>query len=176
MSRRGFTLIEVSVALVVGGMALSAAAALLNALSSRAEQIRSAGAQVDRDANAERLLRTLLANLRASGDSTLTVSGDSGSVMLQAWCETVEGWLRPCGAHLTVERDSSSVAFRLELTQADAENISMVFRRGARAPAGLRYLGDVARGGTWVSRWTEVVAPSAILIFAGADTLMLLTW
>jgi prepilin-type N-terminal cleavage/methylation domain-containing protein len=176
MSRRGFTLIEVTVALVIGGMALSAAAALLSGLSSRAEQIRSAGARVDRDANAERLLRNLLANLRASGDSTLTVRGDSGSVTLQAWCATVEGWLRPCRARLGLERDSTSVEFRLELTGGGAENRSVVFRQGARVPAGLRYLRDAAGGGTWVSRWTEVVAPSAISVFAGADTLVLLTW
>lgn len=176
MSRRGFTLIEVTVALVIGGMALSAAAALLNGLSARADQIRSAGARVDRDANAERLLRNMLANLRGSGDSTLTVTGDSGSVTFQAWCETVEGWFRPCSAHVTLERDSTSVEFRLALTGGGAEDRSMVFRRGAKAPAGLRYLRDVTHGGTWVNRWTEVVVPTAIALFAGTDTLVLLTW
>ena len=35
MSRRGFTLIEITVALIIGGMALSAAAAHLTGLAER---------------------------------------------------------------------------------------------------------------------------------------------
>ena len=170
--RVGFTLIEITVALVVGGMALSAAAALLSGLGDREQAIRADAARVDRDANAERLLRDLWDNLRLTGDSS--VRGDSTGVSFQSWCASVEGWLRPCRAQLTLDRDGSGFRFRLELTSTETRALTLW--RGARGPAGLRYLRDAATGGTWESQWSGLVAPSALEVIAGADTLLLPAW
>jgi prepilin-type N-terminal cleavage/methylation domain-containing protein len=169
----GFTLIEITVALVVGGMALTAAAALLQGLGGRAEAIRAAATRVDRDANAERLLRSVWANLRFSGDSTATIRGDSATVAFHAWCQTPEGWMRPCRGHLAVETDDAGYLIQLYMEEPQLRPLTLW--RGLPT-AGVRYLKDPAHGGTWQRGWSEIVIPAAIDVVAGADTLILAAW
>ncbi len=171
--RRGFTLIEVTIALVIGGMALSAAAALLTGLSKRAEQIRAAGARMDRDTNAERLLRSLWSNLRPTGDGSPIVRGDSMAVEFSAWCESVEGWLRPCRARLAVEHEARGSRFVLVLT--GDETMTMHFWHRDR-DLSIRYLRNAEHGGSWMTGWTDPVPPPAIAVIAGPDTVMVPTW
>ncbi|PYP60083.1 MAG: hypothetical protein DMD40_01995 [Gemmatimonadetes bacterium] len=173
MTRRGFTLIEITVALIVGGMALSAAAALLTGLSDRADEIRTAGMRADGEGNGERLLRNLLGNLRFSTDSTHTLSGDSLAVTFLTSCETVEGWLRPCRARLAIEPPER---FQLTLALRAGETHTIVLSRGARIPTAIRYLRDPAHGGRWVRQWTEIVTPAALELTAGTDTVLLPVW
>lgn len=175
MRSRGFTLLEIVIALVVGGMAVSAAAALLTGLGERADQVRAAGARVDRDANAERLLQGLWSNLRLSADS-MTAAGDSMAATFQTWCETVEGWLRPCHARLAVERQGQAFQFVLTLTAGETRTIRLW--DGDRGPAGIRYLRDAAHGGSWTAEWTGIVPPQALAAIVGPrpDTLVFPTW
>ena len=169
----GFTLIEITVALVVGGMALTAAAALLQGLGGRAEAIRAAAAHVDGDANAERLLRSVWANLRLSGDSTGSIRGDSATVSFQTWCQTSEGWMRPCRGHLAVEHDGGGYLIRFYMDAPQCRPLTLW--RGLPS-AGLRYLTDPAHGGTWQRRWADLVIPPAVAVIAGSDTLILPAW
>jgi prepilin-type N-terminal cleavage/methylation domain-containing protein len=175
MPRRaaGFTLIEINVALVVGGMALTAAAALLHGLGARAEAIRAVATHVDRDANAERLLRSVWANLRHSGDSSVTIRGDSATVAFQTWCPTSEVWMRPCRGRLAVEKDDAGYLIRFYL---DAPQFRPITLWRALRTAGLRYLKDPAHGGMWQRQWSDVVIPPAIAVVAGSDTLVLAAW
>jgi prepilin-type N-terminal cleavage/methylation domain-containing protein len=173
VSRRGFTLIEITVALIVGGMALSAAAALLTGLSDRADEIRTAGIRVDRDGNGERMLRNLLGNLRFSTDSMHTLSGDSLAVTFLTWCETAEGWLRPCRAHLAVEPRGR---FQVSLALTDGETRTVAFSQVDRTSATIRYLRDPVGGGRWMTQWTDIVVPGALQLIAGTDTLMVPVW
>jgi prepilin-type N-terminal cleavage/methylation domain-containing protein len=168
---RGFTLIEVTVALIVGGMALSAAAALLHGLGQRAEAITVAGARVDRDANAERLVRATWGNLRPGSDGTPTVSGDSSEVRFQSWCQTVEEWLQPCRVRLGITYTESSWQLRLER----GSEVTALWS-GQSGFARIRYLRDAARGGSWVAAWSDLVAPPAIALILGSDTLVLRAW
>lgn len=174
MSRHGFTLIEVTIALLVGGMALTAAAALLGGLGDRADAIRHAGLSVDRDANAERLLRVMWGNLRFSADSTRTVSGDSTAVNFASWCETVEGWLRPCRTRLSVDRTGGGGAYEFRLALGPASP-TVTLWRGAGS-ASIRYLRDAAHRGEWTTTWSDIVAPPAIAVIRGVDTLIVPAW
>ena len=175
MSKRwGFTLIEVTIALVIGGMALSAAVALLTGLSDRAAQIRAAGARLDRDANAERVLRNLWGNLRPSGDSSAIVHGDSMAVDFSAWCESVAGWLRPCRARLAVEQADRSSGFTLVIS--GDERMTMHFWNWDGVAGGIRYLRNADHGGSWMTSWTDLVPPMAIAVIAGRDTVMIPRW
>jgi prepilin-type N-terminal cleavage/methylation domain-containing protein len=177
MSQRGFTLIEVTVALVIGGLALSAAAALLAGLGQRADQIRAVGAREDRDANGERLLRALWGNVQARRDSAHSVTGDSTAVTFASLCETVEGWLRPCDARLSVRRTGAAFQFLLELSSRDTQSTTTVsLWSGNSGPARLRYLRDAASGGTWLTSWNDIVIPSALEIVGGTDTMLVATW
>src|SRR5689334_15918905 len=95
----GFTLLEVMVALVIGGMAVAGAAALLGVLGERAQAVERAGARADGDANAERVLRLLVANLNLP-DTTRSFAGDPNTVGFRSWCETPAGWLDRCAVRL----------------------------------------------------------------------------
>ncbi len=172
-SRAGFTLIEVTVALVVGGMALTAAAALFQGLGNRAEAIRTAAGRVDREANAERLLRNAWSNLRLSDDSSVGIHGDSATVAFQSWCATIEGWMRPCKGQLAVERNGDEYSIRFYVDEPQRRPLTLWT---GLPSARLRYLKDAAHGGVWRNRWSDLVIPSAIAVIAGPDTLILPSW
>ena len=175
MNRRGFTLIEVVVALMIGGMALSAAVALLGGLARRVDEVRAAGAAEDRDANGERLLRTLFANLRGPADTLPVLVGDSSRVAFHTWCETGEGWLRPCEAELHVA-GKDTLQFQLTLAGSDTASMAVLTAPHGGEPAGIRYLLDPAGGGTWLTSWSKRTAPGAVAMIAGGDTLIFATW
>lgn len=170
----GFTLIEVMVALVVGGMAVAAAAALLSGLGDRAAAVERVAERVDRDANGERLLRSLLANLALSPDTAVhSLTGDATSARFGAWCDAPEGWLERCAVRLFFEQPGGVPSLRLALT--GAVPTTMELRRGFRA-GGLRYLVDAEHGGRWASTWTHIVPPLAVAVIMDRDTLLLPVW
>ena len=174
-SRVGFTLIEVTVALVIGGMALVAAAALFNGLARRAEGVERAGRRADRDANSERLLRTLFENIDLRGDSTSPpVSGDQRSIRFRAWCDEGRGSFAPCGVRLSIQQDAGLSFLQLELAGADSS--TLVLRRGFREGR-LRYLLYAREGSRWIDAWpARLVAPTAIAVIIERDTLLLPVW
>jgi prepilin-type N-terminal cleavage/methylation domain-containing protein len=166
----GFTLIEVVVALAVSGMAVAAAAALLDSLGTRAKAIERAAADVDSNANAERLLRQLVANITGSRDSNPSFEGDAEAAHFRSWCETPQGWLDNCSAQLRFERHRDGTTLRLLLVGADSDAIDLdrVFENGR-----LRYLVNAESQGTWTDRWTRPGLPEAVAVILDADTLLL---
>jgi prepilin-type N-terminal cleavage/methylation domain-containing protein len=170
----GFTLIEIVVALVVGGMAVAVAAALLLGLGDRADAIKTAAARVDRDANAERLLRSLLGNLDLGGDGPLVLGGDETSVSFRSWCASAGGWLDRCGARLFIERRREGSVVRVEVRAA--ADTSVVDLWDAPAGARLRYLVDPANGGRWADAWRQIAVPRGIAVIVDADTLLIPVW
>lgn len=162
----GFTLIEVMTALVIGGIAVTAAAALFNALATQAETVRVLGRENDIRANGERLLRGLFENLEFRSSTAPALSGSESSVSLATWCDGVDGWLVPCSAQIAFERGTRSVALTIEVADRRIE-----WRRGGHGA--LRYLVDAAHGGTWATHWTTRVPPKAVAIIIDQDTLML---
>jgi prepilin-type N-terminal cleavage/methylation domain-containing protein len=173
-SRAGFTLIEVTVALVISGMALVAAAALFNGLAQRAEAVERAGRHADRDANAERLLRTLFENMDLRGDSTSPpVAGDGRSMRFRAWCDEGRGSFAPCSVRLSIQQDARLSFLQLDLAGADTTRL--ILRRGFREGR-LRYLRTAREGGEWTDTWPRLVAPTAIAVIIERDTLLLPVW
>lgn len=169
--RHGFTLLEVLVALVIGGMALAGAATLFTGLGQRSDQVNEAAQRMDRDANSERLLRALLANLDLTADTMASLSGGKHSVRFSSWCLTAAGWLDRCGVHLFFNEDQSAQRLILELTGST----SLVLRTGFRSGE-FRYLVDARYGGSWASTWSRIVVPAAIALIMDADTLLLPVW
>ena len=161
----GFTLIEVMAALVIGGIAVTAAAGLFNALSTQAEAVRALGVENDTRANGERLIRGLFENLEFRSSTSPALSGTESSVVLSTWCDGVDGWLVPCSARIAFERGTRSVALNIEVPNHRTE-----WRRGGHGE--LRYLVDPAHGGTWTTTWTNRVPPKAVAIIIDRDTLM----
>jgi prepilin-type N-terminal cleavage/methylation domain-containing protein len=174
-ARSGFTLLELMVALVIGGMTISAAAALYLGLGSRADAIETTSRAVSHQANAERLLRILALNAEGRGDVP-AVRGDGAGVTLETRCETPFGWSDACRVRLAFHAEGS--VRRLVLRQAFAaaeaggDSVEFVLRDSLRS-GHFAYLIDAARGGSWSGSWTEGVQPSALAVIVDGDTLLL---
>lgn len=167
---RGFTLIEVMVALVIGGMVVAGAAALFTALSGRADALKQASLAAETDANAERLVRALVANLELRRDSTtLSLAGNQDSARFHSWCETAMEWLDRCDIRLSFDR-SAAPALKLSVRGPDSVDVQLAsgFRTGY-----LRYLNVIDHRLTWRSSWDQHTLPRALTVVLDADTLLL---
>ncbi len=172
--RLGFTLVEVMVALVIGGMAVAGAGALLSGLGDRVQAIGRAAARADGDANGERLLRGLLANLELSTDTTArSFVGDANNATFGAWCDTPAGWLDHCTVHLFLDRQGHATVLRLQLGGANSSAIDL--RRGFREGR-FCYLMDVDGRLRWVDTWSQLVVPTGLAVIIDADTLFFPVW
>jgi prepilin-type N-terminal cleavage/methylation domain-containing protein len=178
--RGGFTLLELTVGMAVGAMAITGAAALLLGLVSGAEAIQSRAFDVDRDANAERVIRLLTANLDASGD-TIGVRGNQESVHFPTWCETSFAWSERCRVRLkfqttrasrslVVERMSGPSLTATEDAQTPPEPV--VLRQDLRSGQFI-YLVDATAGGKWSGSWSIMTIPAALGVVIDGDTLIL---
>lgn len=180
-SRDGFTLIEVMLALMIGGMAISGAALLLMGLSDRGRAIDAVAWQVDREANAERLLRTTVRNLELSSDMTPSLEGNATSAHFRSWCDSPIGWPVPCSVHLAVRETAHGQTLLLELRQVDPgirperdPNGPTVIDLWNRLQyARILYLIDAGQGGRWTDQWSELVPPPAVGVIVNSDTLIL---
>lgn len=166
----GFTLVEVMVALVIGGMAVAGAGALLGALGDRAESIKLAASRADTGANGERLLQELAGNFDFGNDTLASLRGNADSLAFHTWCETAAGWLERCAARLSFDHREGVAALDLALHRAAATVLTVRhdFDRG-----GFRYLDKTDHRLHWAESWSRHEPPVAIGIVIDADTLLL---
>jgi prepilin-type N-terminal cleavage/methylation domain-containing protein len=171
--RPGFTLLELTVGLAIGGMAVVAAGALLTALSAQAEQIDDAARAVDRSANAERLLRSLVANFDATRDSTV-LRGSRSAVSFRTWCMQSSGSYRSCSARLSFRADGEAVTLVSDTVATGGvkhDTGGTVLR--SVSSGSFRYLLDAANGGKWTDTWSAISRPLALGVILDQDTLIL---
>lgn len=166
--RSGFTLIEVMVALVVSGIVLLGARAMLEVTADSASGISAAAAAVDRDANAERVLRALVERIEIGTVDGTSFGGDSATARFASWCDVPAGWLERCAVTLTIERDSTGGALVARTSVGDEYRLRSGFRQGT-----LRYLDSPNAGGVWIHSWgAGITAPMAVGIILDHDTLI----
>ncbi|MGH7719760.1 MAG: type IV pilus modification PilV family protein [Steroidobacteraceae bacterium] len=167
--RRGFTLVEVIVALAVSGVVLLGARALLSGLADHADRLVTYGRATDREANAERLLRSLVAQLEVGTADAGTFGGTEREARFTTWCDVPAGWQERCEVMLAIDTLDSRALLRARLSTGH----DLILRRGFRAGA-LRYLHDADAGGMWFHVWgTGVTAPQALGVILDRDTLIL---
>jgi prepilin-type N-terminal cleavage/methylation domain-containing protein len=167
--RRGFTLIEVLVALAIAGTIIVTARALLEQLADDAEKLVVHAAESDSRANAEQTLRELALRLEVGTEDARRFAGDERATRFTSWCEVPRGWQERCRVTLALDLDGREPVLAAALSTGEV----LVLRRGFTTGS-LRYLGDAARGGTWFRSWGEsITAPLAIGVVLDADTLIL---
>lgn len=164
----GFTLIEVIVALVIGGGAILLAASMLTATS---DQTRFVGERVraaDASRGSERLLRRLVGQMTWSRSSEPAARGTSRSLRFVSWCDVPRGWQERCVVEVELpEAPDSSDGVTVRLSTGD----DLTLLAGHRV-TGLLYLGRVERGGLWNDRWTDGASlPPALGLIVDGDTL-----
>jgi prepilin-type N-terminal cleavage/methylation domain-containing protein len=168
---RGFTLVEVMVAVVVIGVVLIGARALLGQVADGVDRIVAVGGETDREANAGRMLRAVVGRVEvdASPENRRLFHGQPAGARFHSWCEVAEGWLERCAVSLGfVELDGGRA---LALRTGAAEPLAL--RRGFAAGE-LRYLRDAADGGEWIERWGASISPPlAVGVIVDGDTTIL---
>jgi prepilin-type N-terminal cleavage/methylation domain-containing protein len=167
---RGFTLMEVTIALAISGVLLLTLRGLAEVLGMHgARTTHAANAQQD-EANAERTLRLLVARMEmTTGDVPFVGSDDEAR--FSSWCEVPRGWLESCVVRLRVRpKPASSRGVEVEASLSTGERL--VF--AASTTGHLRYLLSARDGGMWIPAWrSSVTLPGAIGVILERDTLVL---
>ena len=172
-ARPGFTLLEVTIALALGGVALLGAHALLTALGDEAQRLQQDAAVSDRDENGERLLRALVGRLEVGTGQAAQFSGEPSAARFTTWCDVPSGWLERCDVVLAIESAEGLGPDEHALVAYYPDGgRTVLIRRDVQAD-GLRYLNTAANGGEWFRTWGRgITAPIAIGILLPHDTLI----
>jgi prepilin-type N-terminal cleavage/methylation domain-containing protein len=166
---KGFTLLEISIALTLGAMVLLSARLLLETISDTGARIREEAANADATANAERLLRSVLG--RAEGDTAAAhaFEGSSHAATFTSWCDVAGGWQERCRIKLAIERTDSLTS--LSMWQGVERRIEL---RADVNLIALGYLSSSDTGLVWLARWDRSASvPAAVALFAFQDTMIL---
>jgi prepilin-type N-terminal cleavage/methylation domain-containing protein len=164
---RGFTLIELMVAIMLTGIVLLGARALWESLAVSVDRLQSQATADVRDMNGERLLRSLLGRLEVGTDQSSEFAGDEQHTTFTTWCDMPAGWQERCDVVLGIEPDSSA-GLRLvaRLSTGDVIALQRGFSTGT-----LRYLNDPIGRGVWFRIWGHgITAPLAIGVITDGDT------
>lgn len=164
----GFTLIEVIVALVIGGGAVLLAGSMLAATSDQTRLVGERVRATDASRGSERLLRRLVGQMTWSKPSEPAARGSAASLRFIAWCDMPRGWEERCTVELELPADedrTNGILVRL----STGEELRLL---GGRRVTGFLYLGRVERGGRWTDRWIDGASlPPAIGVVVDGDTL-----
>jgi prepilin-type N-terminal cleavage/methylation domain-containing protein len=165
--RNAFTLVELMVAIALSGVVLLGARALWESLAGSVDRLRVQAAADAREANGERLLRSLVGRLEVGTDQSREFAGDERHTSFTTWCDVPAGWQERCAAELAIEPDSGP-ALRLVARLSTGETITL--ERGFYAGV-MRYLNDPVGGGVWFRIWGHgITAPLAIGVITDGDT------
>jgi len=167
--RNGFTLIEVLVALIVGGIVIAGAHDSLDALAMSASAAESVAVNADRSANGDELLRSLIGTMDIATPGTKPFFGSERITAFSSWCEAPHGWLEPCSVVLAFDTASGKAAVIARVN----DSTRVVMKRGFSSGS-FRYLESAANGGTWQRLWGRGVStPLAIGVLIDRDTLII---
>jgi prepilin-type N-terminal cleavage/methylation domain-containing protein len=167
----GFTLIEVMVALAIGGLVVLTAERLFAGAGDGARLLTEAREQLDRDANARRWLEATFLSLAVGDSGAIGFTGNRDRVRFTAWQLTPGGWFEPCDIDLamSVGQLVAGAAPGEALTLADSVT-DLAFD----------YLLEPGADTRWVQQWVSPVsAPLAVRVRLGrargvVDTLLFL--
>lgn len=166
--RRGFTLVEILVALALSAVVVLGARMLLEQLADSAHRTVTGAARSDRDANAEQLLRELTRRIEVGTAGAAHFAGEPDSARFTSWCEVPPGWQERCVVRLRIGRTPQGATLSVFAPGTPPQHIR------AASVMELRYLDDASAGGRWFRSWgAGITAPIAIGLVADGDTTIL---
>lgn len=158
---RGFTLIELMVAITICAGMLVWAVALVDAFTTSERSIRASAERNYDVAKKQDALSDIVLNIEV-GDS-MRFAGNTREAEFVSWCNVDYHVQHRCNVVARIDTELVITA------NGDAQTMW----RG-RVPAELRYLSDARDGGAWLTSWGEQpVAPIAMAIVTGQDTTVL---
>jgi prepilin-type N-terminal cleavage/methylation domain-containing protein len=169
-SSRGFTLVEVLVAVMITGIVAILAYQLFGAAADQNRRLHEARSELDRSSNGYRFLAAAFLSVDVALDRAGPFLGHEQRVQFPAWIPTSDGWLERQTVTLYLEGD------RWIATASPEQTLEL-----ARGVTYLRfeYLLEPGSESKWVRGWeSEVSAPLAVRIQVGrgehADTMLYL--
>lgn len=170
LGRNGFTLIEVLVALAVGGIVVVLAHRLFTGVADGARRVHEARVDLDHTQNGRRLLTQLAGSLDIGREGTGGFDGEPERAAFSTWFLDVNGW--PESRRITLERSRDGFVVT-GLAAAPVRLADSVTR------AEFDYLLDYGADAAWVRTWkSPVSAPLAIRVrierTGSVDTLLLI--
>ena len=166
--RRGFTLVEIVVALLVSAVVVLGVRVLLEQLGDSTSRTVRGAAHGDRDANGEQLMRDLVRRLEVGTPDAAHFAGEPDSASFSSWCDVPAGWQERCTVVIRTEPTPSGMTLSVSAAGIGKQHI------GAGSLVELRYLDDAAAGGRWFRSWgAGITAPLAIGLLTDRDTTIL---
>jgi prepilin-type N-terminal cleavage/methylation domain-containing protein len=165
--RIGFSLLEVMIALTVGGVAVALAAALLRATADQSAMTSEQARSVNTDAVGERVIRRLVGQMEWSRTGDPPPSGTSRRMQFVSWCDVATGWQERCLVELELPREGyGGIIARSSVGGAQR-------LMPGRPVTAIIYLVSSSGGGEWANRWLDATSlPRAVGLEVGSDTLI----
>ena len=154
---RGFTLVEVMVALVLTGMIALLAHRIFAAALDGSDRLQRAVRSLDREQNARRLLAAMLLSVAAgTGPGDASFEGGPEKIRFTAWLETPEGWFERKSVELSLEAGRVVAAIPPEPPVVLGDSVTLLK---------FDYLLELGAESRWVSEWkSPVTAPLAVRV------------
>lgn len=163
--RRGFTLIEVLVALTVSGIVVLLAHAVFTAVTDAGRQVHAARLALDREANARRWLHAAFSSLDVGSDSAASpFEGRPDRIAFGAWLETAGGWFERRRLELRLN-DGELVARLGSGEWGVVPDGSQLMLTDSVSEVEFDYLLEPGENTKWVREWiSPVSAPLAVRV------------
>jgi prepilin-type N-terminal cleavage/methylation domain-containing protein len=165
-ARPGFTLVEVMVAIAIGGLVLLGARSLLEVLADEEHHVARDTATEDARSNGYRVLRSLVGEMEVGTTESGPFSGDPESTRFTTWCDVPSGWQERCAVTLAFESEGGEPALVAHLPGERRLVLARDFSAGE-----FRYLNSATSGGQWFRQWGRgITAPLAIGVILERNT------
>lgn len=162
----GHTLLEVLVAMIVGGMVIGSGVTLALAVQERKDMLNTMITGYEHVANST----DLLLELGASADlysHVRPVVGDRSIVQFASRCAITTPDPIPCTVELTNRPGLAAVLGRMSVRSHAATFVARTYSE----PSFL-FLRSSEFGGDWVESWNDELPPRALGVAAGGDTIV----
>ncbi len=153
-ARRGFTLVEVLLALALGGLVVLMAQRVFAGVSDGAHRLSQAQEALDRQANARRLLVGLVGSLDIGTSQSAGFDGRPNQVTFSTWVVSPEGW--PVRRRVSLRLASGALV-------AEGLDAAAIVLADSVAALDVDYLLDYGAEATWVRNWQSPVSAPLVL-------------
>jgi len=165
VNRKGFTLLEVLVALTVSGIVVLLAHGIFTAVTDAGRQVQVARTALDREANARRWMQAAFLSLDVGSDSMAgPFEGRPDRVAFGTWLETPGGWFGRQRIDLRV--DVGQFVARLGSGEGGVvPEDSRLMLADSVSDVAFDYLLEPGENTKWVREWiSPVSAPLAVRV------------
>jgi prepilin-type N-terminal cleavage/methylation domain-containing protein len=156
LARRGFTIVELLVALSAGALLLAALYGIVASVMDAGETLVAARREAELSRQGHRWLRSIIASTSVGQPGDAPFEGGPASATFMTMMPSAHGWHEPRAIDVRLDGDSLLAS----VTGAEA----IVLRRGVRA-VNLDYLLEPGASAHWVRQWrSPVSAPLALRV------------